>query len=205
MPVHSISPPACGYGIRRSRRPASLEGQGYRIGAEGVHHGGAEDTEKGRLARGRALGRYSKHPTSTNHRRPRASAGLSGEISAATDPSLRSVHCNLSSSCPALCRASTSCGRRKKGVDGRVKPGHDDKWEFASARLQPHFFPRIALRASGDPAREPPRGCSWAPAFAGVTEMSPQFLLLRVLRASVVDPYAIALPSKGEGQREGPA
>src|SRR6187549_3910944 len=32
------------------------------------------------------------------------------------------------SSCPALCRASTSCFLvlvRKKDVDGRVKPGHD--------------------------------------------------------------------------------
>jgi hypothetical protein len=33
----------------------------------------------------------------------------------------------LSSSCPALCRASTSCLRLgKKGVDGRDKPGHDE-------------------------------------------------------------------------------
>jgi hypothetical protein len=32
------------------------------------------------------------------------------------------------SSCPALCRASTSYLRcSKKDVDGRVKPGHDEK------------------------------------------------------------------------------
>jgi hypothetical protein len=32
------------------------------------------------------------------------------------------------SSCPALCRASTSyCEIAEKDVDGRDKPGHDDK------------------------------------------------------------------------------
>jgi hypothetical protein len=31
------------------------------------------------------------------------------------------------SSCPALCRASTSLSQTgKKGVDGRVRPGHDE-------------------------------------------------------------------------------
>jgi hypothetical protein len=29
-----------------------------------------------------------------------------------------------------LSRASTSCERRRKGVDGRDKPGHDDESEF---------------------------------------------------------------------------
>jgi hypothetical protein len=34
----------------------------------------------------------------------------------------------LGSSCPALCRASTSCLRsRAKNVDGRDKPGHDER------------------------------------------------------------------------------
>jgi hypothetical protein len=30
------------------------------------------------------------------------------------------------SSCPALCRASTSSSFNKKDVDGRDKPGHDE-------------------------------------------------------------------------------
>jgi hypothetical protein len=37
----------------------------------------------------------------------------------------KSIANPLVSSCPALCRASTSCLPRPKDVDGRVKPGHD--------------------------------------------------------------------------------
>ena len=40
---------------------------------------------------------------------------------------LRSVASTFLSSCPALCRASTSCRfGSAKDVDGRDKPGHDD-------------------------------------------------------------------------------
>src|SRR5262249_13389676 len=38
-----------------------------------------------------------------------------------------STHPSSSSSCPALCRASTPYGLSTEGVDGRAKPGHDDR------------------------------------------------------------------------------
>jgi hypothetical protein len=43
----------------------------------------------------------------------------------------------LFSSCPALCRASTSSFVATKVVDGRVKPGHDDvgRPQFSEARF----------------------------------------------------------------------
>ncbi|HXE03684.1 MAG TPA: hypothetical protein VN518_03570, partial [Methyloceanibacter sp.] len=48
------------------------------------------------------------------------------------------------------CRASTSLSTPKKDVDGRDKPGHDDERESSAADLQPHFFPRTALRFRGN-------------------------------------------------------
>jgi len=49
------------------------------------------------------------------------------------------------SSCPALCRASTSWFPREKDVDGRDKPGHDEFVEGSSAYA-------IALPAAGSSA-----------------------------------------------------
>jgi hypothetical protein len=36
---------------------------------------------------------------------------------------------------------------RGKGVDGRVKPGHDDQSEADNASPQPRYFPRTALQS----------------------------------------------------------
>src|SRR5271167_4834506 len=45
-----------------------------------------------------------------------------------------------SSSCPALCRASTSCSTYvKKDVDGRDKPGHD-KRDSSFRQLNASFY-----------------------------------------------------------------
>ena len=47
-------------------------------------------------------------------------------------------------SCPALCRASTSCfSRAKKDVDGRVKPGHDEE-PYSAALRNSAFSTRTA-------------------------------------------------------------
>ena len=42
---------------------------------------------------------------------------------------------NTPSSCPALSRASTTSGAAGEDVDGRVKPGHDDRRKGRSARI----------------------------------------------------------------------
>src|SRR6185437_2596100 len=99
---------------------------------------------------------------------PRFRAGLSGENVCALQTSPRKELLNPPSSCPALCRASTPFFFRRQDVDGRDKPGHDDEGESSAAHLQPHFFPRTALRASGNPGRVT-CGSSWVPAFAGTT------------------------------------
>jgi hypothetical protein len=57
-----------------------------------------------------------------------------------------------SSSCPALCRASTSSLQEsKKDVDGRDKPGHDDKRLFFCFGTSLKML--SAFRGKKEPAR----------------------------------------------------
>ena len=58
------------------------------------------------------------------------------------------VSFDFGSSCPALCRASTSPLATYQDVDGRAKPGHDrNQWRSArySTDLPQHRFDRLAL------------------------------------------------------------
>src|SRR5581483_12318929 len=82
---------------------------------------------------------------------PLARRAVRGKFLTALPTSPHDEWYTLRSSCPALCRASTSLSTPKKDVDGRDKPGHDDEREASAADLQPHFFPRTARRASGHP------------------------------------------------------
>src|SRR6185312_1932559 len=77
---------------------------------------------------------------------PLARRAVRGKFLTALPTSPHDEWYTLRSSCPALCRASTSLSTPKKDVDGRDKPGHDDERESSAADLQPHFFPRTALR-----------------------------------------------------------
>src|SRR6185437_8263335 len=108
-----------------------------------------------------ACARHISSPSFPRKREPRASdgrrllgprfrAGLSGENVCALQTSPRKELLNPPSSCPALCRASTPFFFRRQDVDGRDKPGHDDEGESSAAHLQPHLFPRTALRFRGD-------------------------------------------------------
>src|SRR2546423_7267919 len=61
----------------------------------------------------------------------------------------------VTSSCPALCRASTSCFPGwKRGVDGRDKPGHDDGEADIFIGIQKFHFLRICSFTS-TPDRRP--------------------------------------------------
>src|SRR5690242_7345312 len=82
------------------------------------------------------------------------------------------------SSCPALCRASTSSSSAaRKDVDGRVKPGHDDEeaWgDVMSGRLLMHLVLALVVAfligpfviivatsfSAGDTLAFPPQGFS---------------------------------------------
>jgi hypothetical protein len=82
------------------------------------------------------------HPLDSRFR-----AGLSGESVARHEKESLQYATQPKPSCPALCRASTSFERCRKGVDGRDRPGQDDKRECRSRSSQPDFFPRTALRS----------------------------------------------------------
>jgi hypothetical protein len=72
-----------------------------------------------------------------------------------SEPDLKCGQCNqalsFNPSCPALCRASTSCSENsKQGVDGRDEPGHDEtNRQFNGLGKLLNLLPAFPVRLSG--------------------------------------------------------
>src|ERR1700730_6412200 len=76
-----------------------------------------------------ARARLSNKPRDTNRRSARSLV----------------IGCLYTTSCPALCRASTSYVVAAKDVDGRDEPGHDDK-EILLGELLPRQLHHVAAQ-----------------------------------------------------------
>jgi hypothetical protein len=80
-------------------------------------------------------------------------AGLFGENVDTISRRFADVGDDWRSSCPALCRVSTPSFQAPKDVDGRDKPGQDEKQGCNSSFAATACFPRTALRFRGNDER----------------------------------------------------